>query len=146
MIIRPITIREADQFVEKYHRHNKKAGNGKCAIACFENDELIGVAIGGRPRSRHLDNGTTFEIYRVCTNGYRNSTSFLYSRIKRIAQLLGYLKIITYTLQSESGSSLKAIDAKIEKEVIHKHQWTDYKNIKRQIQEVTILPKFRWVL
>lgn len=146
MKIRPISIRDADKFVKANHRHNKQAGNGKFAIACFEGEELIGVAIAGRPRSRHLDNGRTCEVYRVCTNGFHNATSFLYNRVKRIAQLMGYEKVITYTLQSESGSSLRAIGATIEKEVKHKKQWNDHGAIKRNFQEVTTQLKFRWTL
>ena len=146
MIIKPITIKDADKFVTAHHRHNKAAANGKFAIGCWLNDELIGVGIGGRPRSRHLDNGLTFEVYRVCTIGHKNATSFIYSKMKKIAQLMGYTKIITYTLQAESGSSLKAIGAHIDKNVEHKKQWNDYGKIKRNHQEVTTQLKFRWVL
>lgn len=154
MIIRPVHIWEADWFVTVYHRHNKAAGNGKFAIGCFIIElipgaiwvRMIGVGIGGRPRSRHLDNGLTFEVYRVCTLGHKNSTSFLYSKMKNIAQLMGYMKIITYTLQAESGSSLKAICAVVEKRVEHKKQWNDSGGIKRNHQEVTTQLKFRWTL
>lgn len=146
MLVKPISIRDADKFVSANHRHNKAAANGKFAIACYDGEELIGVGIGGRPRSRHLDNGLTFEVYRVCTNGHKNATSFLYSKMKKIAQLMGYTKIITYTLQSESGSSLKAIGAVIEKNVEHKRQWNDSGKTKRNHQTVTIQLKFRWAL
>ena len=146
MKIKPITLRQADEFVTAHHRHNKASANGKFAIGCFLDNELIGIAMGGRPRSRHLDNGLTFEIYRVCTNGYKNSVSFLYSRIKRIAQLMGYEKIITDTVQSESGSRLRALGAKIDKNGTHKKQWNDSKGFKRNFQEVTVLPKYRWVM
>lgn len=154
MIIRPISIKEADVFVSTNHRHNKAAANGKFAIGCYiilgvTNGVwfyMIGVGIGGRPRSRHLDNGVTFEVYRVCTVGHKNATSFIYSRMKKIAQQMGYLKIITYTLQEESGSSLKAIGAEIEKRVEHTKQWNDHGKIKRNHQKVTIQLKFRWAL
>ena len=38
----------------------------------------------------------------------RNVCSFLYSRAARIAKEMGYAKIITYILESEPGTSLKA--------------------------------------
>ena len=66
------------------------------------------VAICGRPISRYLDNGTTLEITRVCTNGERNACSMLYGACVRAAKALGYKKVITYTLLSENGASLKA--------------------------------------
>lgn len=47
MIIRPISIRDADKFVSAHHRHNKAAANGKFAIDCWHNEKLIGVGIGG---------------------------------------------------------------------------------------------------
>lgn len=146
MRILPITIKQADHFVHDHHRHNKKAGNGKFAIAAYDGDSLVGVAIAGRPRSRRLDNGKTLEVYRVCTIGHRNATSFLYARVRRIGQLMGYEKFITYTLQEESGSSLFAIGATIEKEVNHTKQWNDHKSTKRSVQPVTVMPKLRWKL
>ena len=66
------------------------------------------VAIVGRPLSRHLDDGKTLEILRCCTDGTHNACSILYGRAARIAKLMGYERIITYILESESGSSLLA--------------------------------------
>lgn len=151
LTIKPMIIREADKFVTDNHRHNKARGNGKFAISCYNGDELVGVAIAGRPSSRHEDDGETLEIYRVCTSGYKNATSLLYSRCKRIGQLMGYTKFMTYTLQSESGSSLKGLGAHVDKWVNHKKQWNDYvdpdgKKTKRNVQTVTVAPKFRWRL
>lgn len=128
MTIKPMTIRAADKFVTDNHRHNKARGNGKFAIGCYVGETLIGVAIAGRPSSRHEDDGKTLEIYRVCTNGHKNSTSFLYSRCKRIGQLMGYTNFLTYTLQEESGSSLKGLGAYVDKWVTHKKQWNDHGN------------------
>lgn len=58
--------------------------------------------------SRYLDNGTTLEINRLCTNGTRNVCSMLYGACIRATKALGYKKVITYTLASETGASLKA--------------------------------------
>lgn len=146
MKIIPINLKTANEFVKKYHRHNKQVVGCRFAIGFEKDNQLVGVAICGRPVSRHLDNGKTLEVYRVCTNGLKNATSFLYSRCKRIGQLMGYEKIITYTLQAESGSSLRAIGAKIVKDVNHTKQWNDSKKVKRSIQSVTVQPKLRWDL
>lgn len=81
---------------------------GKFAIACYENDRLCGVAVCGRPVARKFDNGTTIEIYRNCTDGTFNACSKLYGACVRVAKNMGYKKIITYTLQSENGISLRA--------------------------------------
>lgn len=80
----------------------------KFAIAAAAGDELLGVAIVGRPVARHLDDGWTLEVLRLCTTGARNVCSWLYARCWRAARALGYRKLVTYTLASEPGSSLRA--------------------------------------
>ncbi len=113
MRIIPLSLREANAFVEEHHRHNKKVVTHKFSIGLEEQGELIGVAIGANPIARMLDDGKTFEIRRVCVKrGFPNACSKLLARVKRIAQMMGYEKVITYTLQKESGSSLKAINAR----------------------------------
>lgn len=106
--IRPIHISEAKEYIKQYHRHNIPPVGGKFAVSCYDDDRLCGVAICGRPVSRHLDNGTTLEVYRCCTDGTYNSCSKLYGACARIARDMGYIQIITYTLESESGASLRA--------------------------------------
>jgi hypothetical protein len=108
LIIKPIHIKDAKNFVKQYHRHNIPPVGGKFAIACYNDDKLCGVAICGRPVARYLDNGLTLEIYRNCTDGTKNACSKLYGACIRIAKNMGYKLVITYTLDSELGSSLKA--------------------------------------
>lgn len=106
--IRPITLRDANRFVAEYHRHNMPTRGHKYSIACYDGDRLCGVAIAGRPVARILDDGLTIEIMRVCTDGTRNACSILYGACSRCAKEMGYKRVITYTLMSESGASLKA--------------------------------------
>ena len=108
MKIVPITFRYAQQFVKDYHRHNPNVVGCKFAIGCQGDNGLVGVAICGRPVSRYLDDGKTLEINRVCTNGAANACSMLYGACCRIAKEMGYERVITYTLQSETGASVKA--------------------------------------
>ena len=111
----PLTLKQANEFVEKYHRHNKKVTGHKFSIGLKVNAELIGVAIAGRPIARLLDDGETLEVLRVCIKPTNiiNANSFLYGKVTRIAKLMGYKKIITYTLEKESQSSMKAVGARI---------------------------------
>ena len=109
----PLHLREANEFVAKYHRHNLPTVGGKFAVGAAVDGKLVGVAIAGRPVARRLDDGKTLEVLRVCTDGTRNANSFLYGRVKRIALLLGYSRVITYTLEEESGASLRAVGAHI---------------------------------
>lgn len=106
--IRPIHLSSAKEYVKNFHRHNIPPVGGKFAVSVFNNDSLCGVAICGRPVSRYFDDGFTLEIYRNCTDGTKNACSKLYSACIHIAKNMGYKRIVTYTLASENGASLKA--------------------------------------
>lgn len=106
--IKPIHLKTAREFVGQFHRHNIPPVGGKFAIACYDGDRLCGVAICGRPVARALDDGLTLEIYRNCTDGTYNACSKLYGACCRIGFSMGYTTIITYTLVTENGASLKA--------------------------------------
>jgi hypothetical protein len=104
----PLELKQANEFVSKLHRHHDAVYRDKFRIGAMLNGELVGVVQLGRPVSRELDNGKIIEVVRLCTNGTKDVCSFLYSKAARIAKEMGYEKIITYILESESGTSLKA--------------------------------------
>ena len=116
MICIPISLKEANEFVEAHHRHHHKVVGHKFSIAASDGNKIVGVAIVGRPVSRILDDGKTLEVTRLCTDGTYNACSFLYSRAAKIAKEMGYHKIITYILESELGTSLKASGWHLEKD------------------------------
>jgi hypothetical protein len=105
----PMPIKEANVFVQRYHRHHGPVVGCKFCIgvADTETNEIVGVAIVGRPVARLLDDGWTLEVNRTCTDGTRNANSMLYASCWRAARAMGYRKLITYTLPSESGASLR---------------------------------------
>jgi hypothetical protein len=107
LTITPITLREANAFVEAHHRHHNPVRGAKFAIAVSVEDSVVGVAIAGRPVARRLDDGWTLEINRVCTDGTRNACSALYGAAWRAAKAMGYRRAITYTLAEEGGASLR---------------------------------------
>ena len=108
LALTPISLREANAFVERNHRHHKGVTGHKFSIGCTRDGELVGVAIMGRPVSRYLDDGLTLEVTRLCTTGEKNACSMLYGAAARAARAMGYQKIITYTLDTEPGTSLRA--------------------------------------
>ena len=108
MMLCPITLRDANQFIYTHHRHHGLVSGYKFAIGCKQGDVLCGVAVVGRPVSRHLDNGATAEVTRLCADGTANACSFLYGAAVRAARAMGYQRLITYTLLDEHGASLKA--------------------------------------
>jgi hypothetical protein len=141
LIIRPINLKDANDFVKEYHRHNLPTAGGKFAVSCYYCGVLVGVAICGRPVARKLDDGLTLEIYRNCTNGTRNACSKLYGACIRIGFDMGYEKIITYTLESENGASLKASNF-INKGKAGRREWNGER--KRQYKVAPKELKNRW--
>ena len=104
----PVSLKDANAFVAEHHRHHKPVTGHKFSLGCIQEDQLVGVAIVGRPVSRYLDDGATLEVNRLCSTGEKNVCSFLYGAAARAAKALGYQRIITYTLDTEPGTSLRA--------------------------------------
>ena len=123
MRIKQITLKEANDFVNKLHRHHAAVVGHKFSIGCFDGGKLVGVAIVGRPVNRNIDDGNTLEVTRLCTDGTYNACSILYGRAARLAKDFGYTKIITYILESECGTSLKASGWTLEEEHVVGKPW-----------------------
>lgn len=107
MKVVPITLAESNDFVAKYHRHHRPVIGHKFSVAVAEDGVVRGVAIVSRPTARMSDDGLTVEVTRCCTDGIKNGCSFLYRAAWRVASALGYTRLITYTLASENGASLR---------------------------------------
>jgi hypothetical protein len=106
--LQPITLAEANSFIRQHHRHHLPPVGWKFGIAVNDGAQVCGVVTVGRPVARHVDNGWTLEVTRCCTDGTRHAASMLYGAAWRAAKALGYQRLITYTLASESGVTLKA--------------------------------------
>lgn len=104
----PISLSEANAFVATAHRHHGPVIGHKFSLAAHIEGKICGIAIVGRPVSRMRDDGLTLEVTRLATDGTRNACSFLYGASARAAMALGYRRIGTYILASESGASLRA--------------------------------------
>lgn len=125
----PITLREGNAFIARHHRHRKPARGCKFVAAAVDTRRQVycGVAIVGRPNSRVIQQREplTCEITRLCTDGTRNACSFLCGMVRRVAFVLGYRRVITYTRTDEPGVSLRAAGYSLEcneegSPVIHK--------------------------
>lgn len=122
----PTMLAEANAFVEQHHRHHGPVVGAKfCLAVVADLDDpreacgglVVGVAIVGRPVSRRLDDGWTLEVTRVATDATPNAASALYGAARRATFALGYRRLITYTLVSEPGTSLRAAGWKVIGEV-----------------------------
>lgn len=145
-----IEFREAAAFVDANHRHNKAPIGHKFSLGLWINGELRGVAIVGRPVCRHYNK--FLEIYRNCVlQGTPNGCSMLYGaclrRIKKMNKQLSkqgidlIKKVITYTLMSENGASVKASNFILEAENCGGKNWTGQRKYVCQSNEL----KRRWV-
>lgn len=87
-----------------------QSGLPRCARARGPAARAVEPARGGRMRLSlvplDLESANTF--VRLCTDGTRNAASFLLGRAARATFALGYRRLGTYTLASESGTSLVA--------------------------------------
>lgn len=156
--VHPLTLREANAFVESFHRHNKPVQGARFAIGARWDGLLIGVAIVGQPVARNLQDGRTAEVLRMCTDGEvrrradsqgKEHTvpvcSTLYARCWQAWRAMGGTRLITYTLKSEPGSSLAGAGWRVVGEVdpVEEGQgWTTRPG--REWQPVNGQLKLRW--
>jgi len=142
LCIKPISLKDANAYVEQNHRHHPKVQGHKYSIGAFNGNEMVGCAIVGHPQGRYLDDGLTLEVLRLCTDGTHNACSILYGRCARIGKELGYKKIITYILESESGNSLKASGWICEDEHCGGFSWESCKRAKErnEYKQISMFP------
>lgn len=105
-----VELRQANELVARLHRHHKPEVGHRFSIGVRRRDTgaLCGVAIIGRPKARRIDQHCVVEVTRLVTDGTKNACSLLYASAARAAKAIGYEEIITYTLESEPGTSLRA--------------------------------------
>lgn len=104
----PCSISDAIEFIRQHHRTHPPPVSGFFAVAVALGDRVCGVAVVGRPNARELQDGFTADVTRTATDGTKNACSALYAACWRAARALGYLRMGTYTLASEPGTSLRA--------------------------------------
>lgn len=122
MRVVPLDRKSAAEFIERFHRHHDPALRDRYRLGAEHHGKLVGVVQVGNPVSRVLCDGKTLEVVRLCTDGTRNACSFLYSAAARVAKELGYRKLITYILDTEDGTSLRAAGWHKEADVSG-HKW-----------------------
>jgi hypothetical protein len=110
-----LPLREASSFIAEHHRHHAPPQGGIVALGCWEGMRLVGCGVIGRPVSRELQRQGYCEVTRSCTRediaaagDHANcAASALLGRLRRVADALGFAKMVSYTLPDELGSSLR---------------------------------------
>lgn len=149
---------KTDQYVLDVHMQ----GDLQQLIVELKPDEVLnGVAVCGRPVNRHLDDGRTLEITRICFVGEEDGDGFDFELFKKNpdhaspipsmlvgavckrAKEMGYKRIITYTRSDENGSYYKAANFKIIHRQTRARVWKS-KNGAAVNSKSKPSPKIRW--
>jgi len=104
----PVYTDEAAEFARVHHRHLPRVAGHILCLGAAKDGRVVGVAVVARPVARLNCDGYTCELTRLATDGTRNAASFLLRRAWRAAQAIGYRRMVTYTLDTEPGTSLRA--------------------------------------
>lgn len=146
LTIVPLELRQLNDLVTKWHRHHKPVQGHRFSIGAVDDKgNMVGGASVGRPVARNGgDPGSVLEVTRLVTDGTPNSCSILYSRAAQVGRLLGYKKIQTYILASETGISLKAAGWFCEDAECGGGQWKHTDGKPRRTDQPTE-KKQRWV-
>jgi len=114
----------------------------KFGIAVNDGEKIVGVVTIGRPVARNLDDGWTLEVTRCCTDRTKNAASMLYGAAWRAVRAMGYKRLITYTLNSESGVSLIASGYKVVGQTKEGDTWNRVS--RPRIDKHPLQGKLRW--
>ena len=108
--IKSIALADANDFIAHVHRHSAPVRGWKYGVSLWDEISIIGVVTVGRPVARNLDDGTTLEVTRLAllNNAPTDAASRLLGNAARIAKDLGYGRLVSYTLESETGGAYQA--------------------------------------
>jgi hypothetical protein len=150
--VQPTTIKKANEFIKTFHRHHRPTirNSGRWALAAINDEnDLVGVVIAGNPVSATYMDGYTVELTRLCVaeDAPKGTCSFLLGKCCSIWRTMGGTRVITYTLATESGSSLKGAGWALAGEVKPHKRWqnkTKADGVHRAALEIYELKKLRW--
>jgi hypothetical protein len=143
----PMTRGSAQNFVEKHHRHNTPPVGDIFRVGLEYEGQIVGVAMAGRPVARKLDDGRTLEVLRVCVldSAPKGACSKLYRACQRAAAALGYERLLTYTLATESGASLRGAGWLMDASLPPARRWIRSDGAPRARQATEGQIKIRWL-
>lgn len=142
--ITPLSFADACGFVVMWHRHHQAPVGHKFSIGVADQEGVLhGVAVIGRPVARMYDDGLTLEVNRTATDGTANANSMLYGAAWRATKALGYGRLVTYTQQGETGSSLRAAGWHVVAERPARQGW-DVPSRPRDGRGVDGIPRTLW--
>lgn len=145
--VREVPWATARAFVATHHRHCPPPAGWRFGAGIYNGADLVGVATVGRPVARGIDAQRVVEVNRVCVRtdlaqGLSwNACSQLYGWAAREARRRGFDKILTYTLASEPGTSLRAAGWVVEHHT-RGRSWHTESRARRD--KTPLVDKLRW--
>lgn len=144
----PIEQKVAKEFVRVHHRHCPPPAGWRFGAGVTNGcGNLIGVIMVGRPVARALNQAEVLEVNRLCVRDdlaaglVWNCCSLLYGWASREGRRRGFKKIITYVLDSENATTLRAAGWKPEA-ITSGGSWS--RPTRQRIDKTTTQPKVRW--
>ena len=106
---KPISQRAARVWINETHRHLDAPRGDLYRVALEIDGRLVAIGMAGRP-ARMLQDGVTVDLTRIASIAdiEVNACSRLYGALRRAGLSLGYVRFVTYTLEHEPGTSLRA--------------------------------------
>lgn len=139
----PVELEEANALVARWHRHHVPVLNHRFSLGVIDSDGVVhGAAICGRPVARLVPKRRVLEVNRLVTDGTYNACSILYGAAARAARAIGYERIQTYLLDTETGVSLRAAGWAFDRTTAG-GQWVHTDGRPRRTDQPTT-PKGRW--
>lgn len=144
MTVFPLTRDTALEIIGRHHRHNSRPVGYRFALGARHNGELVAVACVGRPVAKTYNIEEVAEVNRLCVvpGAPKNTCSFLYGACRRVWFAMGGKRCLTYTLESESGASLRG--AGWTPTPVERHGDKGWLSRDRKHQAVFDEPKIRW--
>lgn len=134
LTIPPISLHSANRCVALHHRHHQPVRDCSAGVAVRDRAGGRGVAILGRPVARRRAAARTADVTPT-------ACSMLDGAAWRAVRRLGYLRLVTYTVPSEPGASLRGAGWALIGEVAG-GSWT--REARPRIGRHPTVPKLRW--
>lgn len=108
--LRPLTLAAANEAIRKWHRHHKPVIGHLFSIGAYAGEELLGVAVVGRPSAPELQKHGAYELTRLATpeKAVPHVASRLIAACWRAARAMGVKRMISYTREDEPGTCYRA--------------------------------------
>lgn len=139
-----MSVTDAREYILRHHRHHLPPLSALFAVGVAADGEIVGVATVGRPVARMLQDGWTCEVTRVATDETPNACSALYGACWRAAKALGWRRLVTYTLKSEPGTSLRAAGWRVVGEIKGRSWTTPSRPRGHEREQLQLGDKLRW--